>query len=183
MGKVTTNKQNIVATIVALLSLFLLASPSLANITDTMDVSLEKAEAMRISDLNDFFFAHNESLAGTERIKSDDVCIYSSSGQYFVTASGLHTTANGRNFRVFDGAGNYIRYNLFWSDQTTGGNGSFTRLYVNERRGIYSNADSTDQTCAGGTNSRIQVRIRNNQFRAAVNGTYTDVVTLLFEAQ
>lgn len=176
--------KNLKASVACLLLAFscLLSGHVYADVTETTDITLEKAHAIRVSGLDDYYFAARDSLINTFWYRYDDICIYSSSGQYYVTPTSMNTTTNGTwDMRVLDGAGNNMRYRVWWVEQPSF---NWQIMRQNQRSSVFNNPDTVSDTCgASGTNAELVVGIVDADFRAVPFGTYTDVMTFLIEPE
>ena len=110
----------------------------------------------------------------------DDICIFSNSGNYTVTATG--SGAN-NNFRVENGA-EFVNYDVNWNDQvgTTVGQEQLTKNTPSTTQ--TTSATSGSNTCNGGSNNtaHIQISFGNGQLRRNLPGTYSGTLTLLIES-
>ncbi len=127
-------------------------------------VTIIKENAVQITDVDDINLGTQATLAA-DATGSDDVCIFSSTGAYTVTASSANTV-----LELQDGA-NSIPYALEW-DGNALSLGTATPL---------APADSSSLTCAGsgGTNASFGVTVASADFNAAAPGTYTDTLTFV----
>lgn len=141
--------------------------------TGDINITVVKNEAMRVSNLDDIDFGTTESAPGA---LSDAVCLYSTSGNYFLTASS--SNGSGPDFRMSDGT-NFIVYDVTWNDGTTTTNMDDAV----KSAAAFTGADTANDTCNGATNSTIEVAVNAASFNAAPLGAYADTLTLLFEAQ
>ena len=145
--------------------------------TGTMDIQLTKGDSVRISGLQDMSFG--AGLAVPPR-QIDDICIYSTTGSYTITASSQGNSIGGTQFRMINAGGTeFVRYLVEYRDDTFSQNGD--TLTHNTPSATYSNADTVSDDCLGGVNSRIIVEIHAPSFNAATPDTYADVLTLLVQ--
>ncbi|TNF65515.1 MAG: hypothetical protein EP298_12390 [Gammaproteobacteria bacterium] len=152
-----------------------------ATSTGTVDISINVGEIARISNLSDFNLGN--WVAGTVT-DQQNVCIYTneSLGQYTVTASSLNS--QGGNFSLYDGGSNYLEYRVYWEDQAGGSVGTSTASWFGAgssgtTSGAQSNANTTSDTCGGIDNATLLVRVLNADLTAAVDGAYSDTLTLI----
>ncbi len=155
------------------------ATDGTAGATSTGDINVEltKGDAVRISDLQDMYFASGLSLPPRQ---IDDVCIYSTTGSYTITASSQGNGSGGSQFRMLSASkGQIVRYFVEFRPDTFSQNGD--TLLHNTTSTTYTNADTVSDTCSGGVNSRIIIEIHAPTFNAALPDTYTDLLTLLIQ--
>ncbi len=145
--------------------------------TGTMNVQLTKGDAVRISDLQDISFAAGLGVPGRQ---IDDICIYSTTGSYTVTASSNGNGSGGPQFRMINAtATEHVRYYVEYRDDTFSQNGD--SLIHNIQSATYNNADQLSDNCSGGVNSRVIIEIDGPTLTAATPDTYSDVLTLLVQ--
>lgn len=148
-----------------------------ATSTGTMNVQLTKGDAVRISGLQDLFFAHPTTVPPKQ---IDDICVYSTTGSYTITASSQGNGSGGGQFRMVSATTTeFVRYFVEYRDDTFSQNGD--SLTHNVASNTYNNADTVSDTCSGGDNSRIIIEIHEPTFNAATPDTYTDLLTLLVQ--
>ena len=140
-------------------------------------MQITKGDAVRISNLRDFFFT---AAVGVPPQQIDDICVYSTTGAYTVTASSNGNGSGGPQFRMINAAATeHVRYYVEYRDDTFSQNGD--TLTHNVPSVTYTNADTTSDNCSGGVNSRIIINIDAPTFNAATPDTYTDTLTLLVQ--
>ena len=145
--------------------------------TGTMNVQLTKGDAVRISDLQDMSFGAGLSLPAQQ---IDDVCVFSTTGSYTITASSNGNGSGGPQFRMVNSTSTeHVRYYVEYRDDTFSQSGD--ALTHNIASATYSNADTTSDNCSGGVNSRLIISIDAATFAAATPDTYSDVLTLLVQ--
>lgn len=148
-----------------------------ATSTGTSQIQLTKGDGVRISDLQDFYFGSGTTLPGPQ---FDDICIYSTTGSYTLTASSNGNGSGGAQFRMINTTSTeHVRYYVEFRDDTFSQTG--TGLAHNVASAIYNNADTVSDICSGGVNSRLILRIDAPTFNTATPGTYTDTLTLLVQ--
>ena len=148
-----------------------------ATSTGSAVVQLVKGDGARISDLQDFNFG-----AGlTVPVKQiDDVCVYSTTGAYTITASSNGNGSGGAQFRMTSATSTeFVRYFVEFRDDTFSQNGD--ALNHNIPSNTYNNADQVSDSCSGGVNSRLILDIDAGTFNAATPDTYTDTLTLIVQ--
>ncbi|MCP4702156.1 MAG: hypothetical protein GY862_35640 [Gammaproteobacteria bacterium] len=149
--------------------------------TGTSDLNLTKGDGVQISQINDITWGPYAStyVAVANEDQTDDVCIYSSAagGLYDVTLSGVNWFSN--QYRLHDGAGAYINYQIRW-DQT-GANTAISTQTLEDNSGGGYVGDNVNPNCGGlaATNVRILYRITLGNLNAAAVGVYTDTLTML----
>ena len=144
-------------------------------------ISVTKAIQAQISDISDMTLA-NWSVGDGAVTLSSNVCVYSSTGSYKVTATG---SGAGSAFSITSGSGT-IPYSVTWNSGGAGGlANSGTSLVTNVQSAMMNNASTTSATCNGGgaTNNtaRIIVGISQADMNAAAstNTPYTGTLTML----
>lgn len=145
--------------------------------TGSAVISVTKIHQSRITGINDVTFG---STASSPAKTSDDVCVYSTSGSYTVNAS----SANGQstNFRMANGAGNqFITYNVEWNNAASGNSGN--DLNNNATSATFNGANTSNETCSGGSNARFFIDVTASSFNSAPAGAYTDTLTLVVTPQ
>jgi hypothetical protein len=149
--------------------------------TGTANISITKSVQAQISDLSDMTLSNWNVGQGAVTLTSN-VCIYSSTGSYKVTASGsgllnIFTIASGLNL---------IPYSVSWN---AGGAGSLantgTSLTSSIQSSSFSNANTSSATCSGGGSAndtaRVIVSVASTDMQAAASSStaYTGTLTLL----
>ncbi len=120
--------------------------------------------------------AFNDLTFGTwgasgDMVQTDDLCVYNSfDDNYKITATG-----SGGSFQMTSGGDN-----LSYEVRFRQGGGSYVQLTHNSSSS-FTNANTTSATCSGGTNSTLQVTVRDTALAAARPGNYSGVLTLLLE--
>lgn len=166
---------------ITFLSLMLASSVSFAAIDGTpggtsqgqLDVNLNKGNEVRISNLTDVNFGGQTSAPADKFI---DVCLYSTTGSYDITATSNY--GSGNTFRLANaGATNFINYDLEWNDQALGTAGQDLQNGTTSPK--FNNANTSQNDCGGGVNSRLFVEISGGSFNNAPAGSYSDTLTLV----
>jgi len=145
-----------------------------AQTQGTIFISLQSTGLVRISKLTDINLG---SWSGGALNGGDPLCVFSSTWGYTLSASSTHGT--GTAFRMTDGAGNFITYNVTWRD-------SFNRLF-NLQHGantpfLWAIAFST--TCNFlGNNARVDVQVPSANISGKPAGTYSDTLTFVVAPQ
>lgn len=151
------------------------ATDGTAGISSTgdLDVSLNKADFVRITNLTDINFG---TVATTPSKQSIDVCIYSTTGSYTITPSSGN--ASGADFRMANGGlTSFITYDVEWNNAASGTSG--TSLDHSTTSSTFTGANTSSETCGGGANSRLFINVDNTSFSAAPVSAYTDTLTLV----
>ena len=138
------------------------------NSTGTSLLSITKGDQAQITGIADIampaWTTGSPAPAG-----STTACVFTTTGAYQVTTSSANTT--GTNYRLFDGALNYIVYTVQWND----GGGA---VAMTGSTTLTSQTGSTILGC-GGTNATVAVDITNPVMIAAPVGVYADTLTVL----
>ena len=146
-------------------------------------VTIIKDNAVRITGV-DAVPLGTASFLNAAVTEGDDVCVYSTTGDYTVTAS---SAMGGANFQMAkDGVATNekIDYSVEWLTSTTAASGSGTGLASGVESAQLVGAGSTDVTtdfnCGGaGANARFEVTVTDTDFNNATFGDYQDTLTLL----
>jgi spore coat protein U-like protein len=145
--------------------------------TGDLDISMTKGDEVRISNLSNINFGSNNNTPAGQTL---DVCIYSSTGSYDITATS--SNGNGTTFRLANGgASSFIEYDVQWNNTASGNNGTDLNNAVTS--GVFTGANTTQNDCGGGVNSRLFVDVVNSSFNAAPSDNYTDTLTLVITPQ
>ncbi|MES2661943.1 MAG: hypothetical protein V4629_01440 [Pseudomonadota bacterium] len=152
-----------------------------ATSTGTATISVTKSVQAQISDLQDMTLA-NWGVGDGAVSLSSNVCVYSSTGNYKVTASGSGAASA---FTLSNGSTN-IAYSVTWN---AGGAGNLsntgTALTTSVQSTGYTTATTASANCSGGGASndtaRVIVGITSGNMDAAVSSAtaYTGTLTLL----
>ena len=149
--------------------------------TGVANISITKSVQAQISDLTDMALSHWSIGDGAVTL-STNVCVYSSTGNYKVTATGsglvgAYTINSGLNF---------IPYSVTWN---AGGAGSLastgTSLTAGLQSSSFGNASISSATCSGGGASndtaRLVVGITSSAMDSAASSAtpYTGSITML----
>ena len=131
-------------------------------------------DELRISGINDADFG---IWNGNNNItRNDDVCVYSNSTLYQITATGDGPSG----YQLVSAAGDTIDYQVRWNDVSgtnRGGSNLTSGVALTDQTG----ADQLSTNCSGGNNARIRIRILSSQFDANAPGLYTGTLTILVE--
>ncbi len=152
-----------------------------ATSTGSANISITKSVQAQISDLSDMTLSSWSIGQGAVQLYSN-VCIYSSTGSYKVTATG---SGSSNAFTIASGS-NTMPYSVVWN---SGGVGSLantgTALTTNVQSSTLTNASTASATCSGGGSAndtaRVVVNIANSDISAAASSStpYTGTLTML----
>lgn len=150
------------------------SSSGTTEISITRDPSAGPGPGIRISNLNDFDFG---ILAGSPISLADEICIFSSTGNYEITTYSLHNDGTGGHQLKDTGTTNtFINYDVGWDDLQ--GNG-FLDIDHGVTAGNLSGADNTDLDCGNGTTALLRITINPLDFSNATFGIrYSDTLTI-----
>lgn len=150
-------------------------------------ISLTRAEAVRISDLDDVLlgtYAATDKLGASEVSGADTQCVFSSTGAFQVELISRNASTVGGNWLVLaSGAGDTMRYTLsLRARASTGGAwGGWQEYQKNDFMGLSgpgsSSLDCTDQPA--GVNLEFSAAVQTGQFNGAQPGVYQDVLTFV----
>jgi len=153
-----------------------------ATSTGTVNISVTKTVEAQITDIQDMTLP-SWSLGDGDVTLYSNVCVYSSTGSYKVTATG---SGSGNAFSIASGS-NTIPYTVTWNNAGAGGglSNSGTGLTSTVQSTNFGNAATTTADCNGGgpTNdtARIILSISNADLTAAMSSStaYTGTLTML----
>ncbi len=168
---------NKLVTLTCILTTFSVIAASDGSFGDTstgsLNLNLTKGNQVQLSGLSDISFGTVTSAPSDKFI---DVCVYSSTGSYDVTATS--SNPSGTDFRLANlGKTSFIVYNVTWNDSASGNGG--TDLNNSHASTKFNNADTTTPDCGGSKNARMFVQIHTPTFNTATSGIYSDVLTLV----
>ena len=107
------------------------------------------------------------------------VCTFASTSNYKIDINSLDTGTD--KFDVSNGLGDAMTFSVLWDD------GSNRWIFSNNRDrakvGGTTGINTTDPSCAGGTNTTITVTIRNRDFNKVPGGHYSDTLAIIIAAQ
>lgn len=147
----------------------------------SLNISVTKSVQAEISDLSDVTLA-NWSLGDGNVTLFSNVCIYSSTGNYKITANGsglagIFTIASGLNL---------IPYSVTWNAGGVGNLASTgTSLTANIQSTGFTTATKTSVNCSGGTaandTARVVIGIASSDMTSAASSStaYTGTLTML----
>lgn len=140
----------------------------------TLDITLTIDPLVQISALDDI--ALGTYTGGGNMTGADDLCVYSNTGGYDITATG-----NGAD-QAFEliGASANIPYTVEWATTAGAGTGSAltTGMPLAGQGGTF-----TTPNCNGGDNAQVIVTVNSTNLAAAPADSYTGVLTLLVAPQ
>jgi hypothetical protein len=136
----------------------------------TTQVSIIKGDVALITGLSDIVMPP-WSTGDPAPAGAANSCVFTSTGNYQVTASSANTT--GTDFRMTDGF-NFIVYTVQWNDGISGLTGVTGGTALVGRVG-----DGASQNCGGALPATVQVGVTVGEMNAAPTGNYLDTLTLL----
>lgn len=164
-----------IATLANPATLFAASDGNLGLISQgTTEISIIRGDTAQASGLEDIVLAP-WSQGQPPPVGTATACIYTSTGNYQVSASSANGT--GTTFRLASGT-NFINYVVRWNDGVSG----LTRL-DNGLPLTGLAGDSTSTNCGGADPATIQVRINNTQIESAPTGNYNDTLTVIIAPQ
>jgi hypothetical protein len=140
----------------------------------TLDITLTIDPLVQISALDDI--ALGTYTGGANMTGADDLCVYSNTGGYDITATG---NGAGQAFELLGSSAN-IPYTVEWA--TTAGAGTGASLTTGTPLTGQSGAFTTPN-CNGGDNAQVIVTVDSTDLAAAPADNYTGVLTLLVAPQ
>lgn len=146
-----------------------------ATSTATATVSVTKGDAVKISDVDSFSF--DTSATSVPNQKTDDICVYSTTGNYYITASS--TDVGNSDFEMESPSSDKIRYTVKWTNDMSSNDG--TPLSYNAQSTVFTGADQQNQDCAS-TNATAKLILNIDQTswdNAPANNTFTDTLQLV----
>lgn len=174
--KKTMLKSAAIGALFASASVMAATNPAAPGLTSTGDLEIQitKGDLVRVSQLADLLFPAF-AIMPADTTESTEICVYSTTGGYNLTASSPN--ANATQLRLASG-GNFMPYALSLDD----GNGPNSLPHNQQVSGL-TNADTSNDLCAGGTNATLSATILETDFNAAPQGAYADTVTLTFNPE
>ena len=147
--------------------------------TGTASLSITKSLQARISGISDMTLSNWTAGDGAVTLHSD-VCIYSSTGGYKVTASGSGLL----NIFTINSGLNLLTYTVEWNDGSSGSlTNSGTSLLASLPSGAFTGANSSATDCGGGgnVNARVIVNVSALAMGLAASSTtpYTGTLTMV----
>jgi hypothetical protein len=96
---------------------------STSNATSTLSVTLP--DRVVIKDVDNLTFSGISTWDGTADVTdSDNVCVYSTTGGYNVTADGDNAANANNEFKIADGSGNLVAYTVEFAGTSGAGSGT-----------------------------------------------------------
>jgi hypothetical protein len=149
--------------------------------TGTANISITKSVQAQISDISDMTLS-NWSVGDGAVTLTSNICVYSSTGSYKVTATGSGLL---NAFSISSGL-NFIPYSVTWNSGGAGAiNNTGTTLAPNIQSASFSNASVASATCNGGGASndtaRVVVGVLSTDMQSAASSAtpYTGTLTML----
>jgi hypothetical protein len=137
----------------------------------TTDVTITKGDLAQITGMTNITLAPwNTGSPAPAGVTT--ACVYTSTGGYQVTASSANTS--GVDFRLFDGALNFITYTMTYNDGVLG-----AQAMVSGSVQVGQTGDNVSVNCGGGFPATIAVGITVPNMNGAAAGAYSDTLTLL----
>jgi hypothetical protein len=150
-----------------------------ATSTGSSNISITKSVQAQITDISDM--SASWSIGQSAIALYSNVCIYSSTGSYKVTASGSGT---GSAFTLASGS-NTLPYSVVWNAGGAGNLGTTgTTLSATVQSTSFTNAGTASATCSGGganDTARVNVNVLQSDITAASSSAtpYTGTLTML----
>lgn len=140
--------------------------------TGSVGVQAEVAQMVQITDLADIAFG---SFAGSTLNESDNVCVWSNTGGYDITATS--DTGSGA-FEMDDASGSEtLSYNVSWADSA--GASSGTALSEGTAQTGFGGTFNGPNCGGGGTNATLLLELPGTNANADTPpGTYNDTLTI-----
>lgn len=144
-----------------------------------VNVSAEVPQFVKISSLDDLTLG---TFTGESDVTGDeDVCVWSNTGGYTLTAS---SSMGGSNFRMETNEGDAtLDYNVAWAESAGAADFSQgTPLAAGSGQNFGSSTQFNGPNCGnGGANSSLLVQIPANEQNNPTAGNYSDTLTLMIE--
>ncbi len=149
--------------------------------TGSVNISVTKVVEAQITDISDMTLP-SWSIGDGDVTLYSNICVYSSTGSYKVTATG---SGAGNAFTLSSG-GNDIPYSVTWNSNGTGAlDNNGTPLGSNMQSTDFSNAATTTADCnhggAGNDTARVIINITDADMTAAMASStpYSGTITML----
>lgn len=142
--------------------------------TGSVSISATIPDLVRISGLTDISLGSFTGSGGLDG--SDDVCVFTNTGGYLLTAAGSGT---GNAFTLTDGEAS-VAYTVEWGTTATATSGT---ALTSGTAATISSGSFTNPTCGGSTNAIVLIDISEEALSAAPAGTYTGTLTLTLAPQ
>ncbi len=147
-----------------------------ASSTGTTDITITIPQLARISDMTAITFPDWDGTGG--EVATDDICVWSNTGAYNITATGDGTL---NAFTITDGT-DTIAYLVEWEDANAGAASGTSLTSGTALAGQLTSAVAS--ACdVNGLNSTLIITLPSAQLEAAGNGTYTGQLTLVVAAE
>jgi hypothetical protein len=140
----------------------------------TLDITLTIDPLVQISALDNI--ALGTYTGGGNMTGADNLCVYSNSGGYHITATGNGT---GGAFELIGTTVN-LPYTVEWA--TSAGAGSGTAMTAGATLAGQSGTFTTPD-CGASDNAQVIVTVDSNDLASAPTGNYTGILTLLVAPQ
>jgi hypothetical protein len=137
----------------------------------TLNITLTINNLVQISALDDIALGAYTGVANMTGV--DDLCVYSNTGAYRITATG---NGVGSAFHLIGPATAAVPYTVEWADAAGAGTGDL--LTTNTPLAGQSGTITTPN-CNGGNNARVLVTVNSTDLAPAPAGSYAGVLTLV----
>ena len=115
-------------------------------------------------------------------LQTQDVCIYANNGGGDYQVRTTSANALGPQWRIHDGIGNYVDYDVAWVDSAGGtfaGNTAGATWGSGDTSVNQDNGDFLDPACGAGDTATLAIQILATDLTAAPDGSYEDTLTIL----
>lgn len=154
-----------------------------ATSTGTVDIEVVKPAQARITGMTDMAIP-SWVIGGGDQALFTNVCIYSTSGDYTVTATGDGAS---NAFTLTDGLGSgslhVVPYSVTWNDAGAGAIGTGGTALATGVSDDFSNASVVSATCATGSpagpNARINIGLTEANLVQLASGTFAGTLTVV----
>ena len=144
--------------------------------TGDLTITLTVDDLVQISDLDDITLATYGSVSLTG---GDDVCVYSNSGSYDITATG-DGGDTGTAFELTGSGPDSVPYSVEWATSSGAPSG---RAMASGTALTGLTGDFTTPDCSASTNARVIISVDNTDLGAAAPDIYSGVLTFMVAPQ
>ena len=146
-----------------------------ATSTGDVNIDLVLGSRVQLSGLSDINFGDWDGQSNL--IDFDDVCIFSTSSKYQITATG-NGGSSGKDFAIknYD-SGDNIPYLAAWNDQAYT-NSNYVQLTSDVTLENQTGADNINIDCNGVDNARLILFFGSNALSQAYAGEYSGILTV-----
>jgi hypothetical protein len=138
------------------------------NSNGSVNITLNLPDLVRISDLDDISI----NFSGPSDIGTDDVCVFSNTGNYSITAT---TVENSYQLTAGPPNTDTVTYSVEWA--TSSGQITGTPLLYNTALTNRSTSGA-NPACSGGLNATLIIRVSDTDVGTAINDTYSGTLLL-----